>query len=65
MCELVAAILVEIVGWLVCGGTGHFLLWALSCGRRPMFDANDDYALVVGLVFWVSAIGGVVWLLSR
>ncbi|HWE35948.1 MAG TPA: hypothetical protein VG406_05190 [Isosphaeraceae bacterium] len=45
--------LAEAVFEVVCGVTGHGLLWALTLGRRRAFDGRDDLATVVGLLFWL------------
>lgn len=54
----------ELVFEVVCGGTGHGLLWAISLGRWKAFEGHDVLATVVGLLFWVG-IAGLAFVLMR
>ena len=56
-------ILAEVAFAVVCSGTGHALLWALTLGRWEPSDGRDDFALLAGLVFW-AVLGVAAWLAS-
>jgi hypothetical protein len=53
----------EVVLNVVCGATGHGLLWVLTLGRWKAFEGPDELATIVGLLFWVVAGVGVALLL--
>jgi hypothetical protein len=53
----------ETVLHVACGLTGHGLLWLV--GRRRQFEGNDQWATVVGVLFWVAVGAVVFFLLSR
>jgi hypothetical protein len=55
---MVEAIL-QIVLEIVCGLTGHAVLWAVTLGRWTATSGRDQIASVVGAVFWVAIAGGV------
>jgi hypothetical protein len=55
----------EVVLTVVCGLTGHGLLWVLTFGRWKAFQGRDDLATVVGLVFWLVVGVGLALLLLR
>lgn len=52
--------LVEVVLRVLCGVTGHLLLWAVSLGRWDAANGRDSVAAVVGLLFWLG-VGVGVW----
>ncbi len=49
MIELALQATVEVV----CGVTGHALLWAVTLGRWDVANGRDTVAAVVGVLFWV------------
>ena len=58
MIEFVAEILFRVI----CGLTGHLILWVLSFGRWDISNGRDDTATVVGILVWVAVVVGV-WLI--
>ena len=46
---------------VVCYGTGHLVLWAVTLGRWDVANGRDHAALAVGLLFWALVLV-VVWL---
>ncbi len=57
MLQVVAEVVLEVV----CGMTGHAVMWALTIGRWRPSDGRDDVATLIGILFWV-AVGVGVWL---
>lgn len=57
MLQVVAEVILEVV----CGMTGHAVLWAVTIGRWRPLNGRDDAATVAGILFWV-AVGAGVWL---
>ena len=53
--------MLEVVFEAVFGLTGHLVLWALTLGRWNVSNGRDDFATLVGILFWV-ALGVIVWL---
>ncbi|CAN5584372.1 hypothetical protein BH11PLA2_BH11PLA2_34930 [soil metagenome] len=51
----------EFVLEVICGLTGHVVLWAVTFGRRKPLTGNDDLAALVGILFWVI-VGIAIWL---
>jgi hypothetical protein len=58
-------VLAEVVFEVVCGMTGHGLLWMLALGRWRAFEGRDDLAAVVGLLVWVGIGVGLAFVLMR
>jgi hypothetical protein len=58
-------VVVEVLFEVICGVTGHVVLWVLTLGRRPLFSGRDDVAILVGLLFWVVVVVGVCLILFR
>ncbi|HYH67076.1 MAG TPA: hypothetical protein VD866_20440 [Urbifossiella sp.] len=56
MIEFVLHVVIEVV----CGVTGHFILWAVTLGKWDVVNGRDTEAAVVGLLFW-SAVAVGVW----
>jgi hypothetical protein len=61
MLQAAAEVVAQFVLEVVCGMTGHIVLWALTLGRWKLFNGRDDAATVVGMLFWV-AVGIGVWI---
>lgn len=57
MLEAVAQVVLEVV----CGLTGHLVLWALTLGGWNVSNGRDNLATIVGILSWV-AVGVIVWL---
>jgi hypothetical protein len=58
--EVVAQFVLEVV----CGMTGHGLLWAMTLGRWKALQSSGNVAMIVGLLFWVSVGVGLYLLLA-
>ena len=46
--------------FLLFGITGHIVCWICTLGGWKITSANNDFAAVIGMVFWIVV--GLVWL---
>ena len=57
--EFIVQFLIEVI----CGMTGHLVLWVFTLGKWKLFEKDEFYiADIVGILFWV-AIGIGIWLI--
>jgi hypothetical protein len=53
-------VIVQVVGEVICGLTGHAVLMVVTFGRWRASEKTDGIAIVVGILFWIL-IGVGIW----
>jgi|GEM_PF-6823425 len=54
MLQAIAEVILEVFVQVLCGLTGHALLWVLTIGRWKPLGGRDELATIVGFLLWVG-----------